>query len=77
VDSHAWLHCELTGFLTQHCPVLDQRHLLLLGWKVAGLLLSETVYFDRWQARLSMAHSLPASWERRCQRWLANSRIDL
>jgi hypothetical protein len=56
VDSHARLHCELTGFLRQHCPARDQRHLVLLAWMVAGLSLSETVCFDRWKARLPMAH---------------------
>ena len=77
MDSHARLHGELTDFLRQHCPVADQRHLVLLGWMVAGLLLSETVCFDRWKARLPMTHCLAASWQRRCQRWLANPRIDV
>ncbi len=44
---------------------------------VAALLLSETIYFDRWKARLSVIHCLAASWQRRCQCWLANSRIDV
>jgi hypothetical protein len=44
---------------------------------VAGLLLSETVCFDRWKTRLPLAHCLAASWQRRCQRWLANGRIDV
>ena len=48
--SRAQLHCELIAFLRQHCPVRDQRHLVLLAWMVAGLLLSETVCFDRWNA---------------------------
>ena len=77
MDSRARLHCELTGFLRQHCPVRDQRHLVLLAWMLAGLLLSETVCFDRWKARLPLAYCLAASWQRRCQRWLANSRIDV
>ena len=77
MDSRARLHCELTGFLRQHCPVRDQRHLVLLAWMVAGLLLSETVCFDRWKTRLPLAHCLAASWQRRCGRWLANVRIDV
>jgi hypothetical protein len=77
VASRAQLHAELIAFLRQHCPVCDERHLVLLGWMVAGLLLSETVCFDHWKARLPMAHCLAASWQRRCQRWLANSRIDV
>ncbi len=44
---------------------------------VAGLSLSETVCFDRWKTRLPMTRCLAASWQRRCQRWLANSRIDV
>ena len=74
--SRAQLHAELISFLRQHCPVCDERHLVLLAWMVAGLLLSETVCFDHWKAKLPMAHCLAASWQRRCQRWLANSRID-
>jgi hypothetical protein len=77
VASLAQLHAELIGFLRQHCPVRDQRHLVLLGWMVAGLLLSETVCFDRWKTRLPLAHCLAASWQRRCGRWLANGRIDV
>ena len=49
---------------------------MLLAWMVAGLLLSETVCFDHWKTKLPLAHCLAASWQRRCQRWLANSRID-
>ena len=76
MDFHARLHCELTGFLRQHCPARDQRHLVLLAWMVAGLLLSQTVCFDHWKTRLPLGSCLAASWQRRCQRWLANSRID-
>ena len=74
--SHARLHGELIAFLRQHCPVRDQRHLVLLGWMVAGLLLSQTVCFDHWKTRLPLGRCLAASWQRRCQRWLANGRID-
>jgi hypothetical protein len=74
--SPAQLHAELISFLRQHCPARDQRHLVLLVWMVAGLLLSETVCFDHWKTRLPLGHCLAASWQRRCQRWLANARID-
>jgi len=77
VASLAQLHAELIGFLRQHCPVRDQRHLVLLAWMVAALLLSETVCFDRWKTRLPMARCLASSWQRRCQRWLSNRRIDV
>lgn len=75
--SPARIHAELIGFLRQHCPARDQRHLVLLAWMVAGLSLSETVCFDRWKTRLPLGYCLAASWQRRCQRWLANSRIDV
>jgi hypothetical protein len=77
VASPACIQAELIGFLRQHCPVRDQRRLVLLAWMVAGLLLSETVCFDRCKARLPLAHCLASSWQRRCGRWLANSRIDV
>jgi hypothetical protein len=76
VASRAQLHAELIAFLRQHCPVRDQRHLVLLGWMVAGLLLSQTVCFDHWMTRLPLGRCLASSWQRRCQRWLSNSRID-
>ena len=44
---------------------------------VAGLLASESACFVRWKTRLPLAHCLAVSWQRRCQRWLANSRIDV
>jgi hypothetical protein len=56
------LHCELTGFLRQHCPARDQRHLVLLAWVVARLSLSESVCVDSWKARLPMTRCLAASW---------------
>jgi hypothetical protein len=43
VDSPARLHAELSGFLRQHGPVCDERHLLLPGWMLAGPLLSRSV----------------------------------
>lgn len=57
----AQLHVELTGLMRQHCPARAQRHLTQLGWMVAGLLLSETVCFDRWKSRLPLGHCLAAS----------------
>jgi len=76
VASRAQLHCELIAYLRQDCPVRDERHLVLFGWMVAGLLLSETVCIDQWRTRLQLWRCLAASWQRRCQRWFINSRID-
>lgn len=75
--SHARLHAELIGLLRQHSPFLDQRHLVLLAQMVTGLLLSQTVCFDRWKSVLPLGNCLAASWQRRCQRWLCNTRIDV
>jgi hypothetical protein len=77
VDPQTRLHRELISFLRQHIRFADHRHLVLLGWMVAGLLLSQTVCFDRWNTVLPLGHCLAASWQRRCQRWLSNSRIDV
>ncbi|MBD2551450.1 sugar nucleotide-binding protein, partial [Microcystis elabens FACHB-917] len=66
VDPQTRLHRELIGLLRQHSAFCDQRHLLLLGWMVAGLLLSQTVCFDRWNSVLPLGHCLAASWQRRC-----------
>lgn len=74
--SHARLHADLIGLLRQHGRCRDQRHLVLLAWMVAGLLLSQTVCFDRWKTALPLGHCLAASWQRRCRRWFSNARID-
>jgi hypothetical protein len=73
VVSHARLHAELIGLLRQHTPFLDQRHLVLLSLMVAGLLLSQTVCFDRWKTVLPLGDCLAASWQRR---WFSITRID-
>ena len=75
--SLARLHAELIAFLRKHCPVVDHRHLVRLAWMVAGLLLSVTICFDRLKTQLPLAHCLASSWQRRCERWLANSSIDV
>jgi hypothetical protein len=54
VVSHARLHAELIGLLRQHSRFCDQRHLVLLAQMVAGLLLSQTVCFDRWKTVLPL-----------------------
>jgi hypothetical protein len=76
VVSHARLHAELIGLLRPHSPFLDQRHLALLAWMVAGLLLSQTVCFERWKTTVTLGHCLAASWQRRGRRWFSNARID-
>ena len=76
MGSQTRLHAELIGLLRQHSQFADQRHLVLLAWMAAGLLLSQTVCFDRWKSVLPLGHCLAASWQRRTQRWLSNARID-
>jgi len=75
VETHAQLYGELIAFLRQHCPVCDYRHLVLLGWMAAGLLLSQTVCFHQWERSVLLNCSLPASRQKRCPRWLGNGRI--
>lgn len=77
MDSHARLHAELIVSHRQHCPVADQRHLVLMGWLVTGLLLSQTVYLGQWKRSIPLGRSLASSWQRRSRRWLSNSRIDV
>ena len=76
MDSHARLQGDLFALLRQHCRFCDLRHLVLLAWMVAGLLLSQSVCFDRWKHHLPLGGCLAASWQRRCQRLFANRRID-
>jgi hypothetical protein len=77
VACHTRLHRELIGFLRQHSAFCDQRHLVLLAWMVAGLLLSQTLCFDNWMSVLPLGHCRVTSWQRRCRRWLSNVRIDV
>ena len=44
MDSQTHLQADLLALLRQHCRFADLRHLVLLAWMVAGLLLSETVW---------------------------------
>lgn len=71
------LHTDLLGLLRQHSRCRDQRHLVLLAWMVLGLLLSETVCFDRWKSVLPLGYCFAGSWQRRVQRWLSNCRIEI
>jgi hypothetical protein len=66
VDPQTRLHRELISVLRQHIRFADQRHLVLLGWMVAWLLLSQTVCFVSWNTVLPLGHCLAASWQRRC-----------
>ena len=83
MESHARLHAEQIAFLRQHCPARDQRHLVLLGWMVTGLLLSQTVCLGQWKRSIPPPFFLGggrcrgSSWQRRCRRWLSNGRIDV
>ena len=78
MDPQTRLHTELLDFLRQHSRFCDLRHLVLLAHMAAGLLLSESVCFDRWKPQAPQKKpSLPASWQRRCQRWFSNERIDV
>ena len=75
--SRTRLHSERLGFLGQRCSFADQRHFVVLTSMVTRLLLSQTVCFDRWKTVLPMGHCLATSWQRRCQRWLSNGRVDV
>ena len=77
VDPEIRLLFELIGLLRRHSRCADQRHLVLLSWMVAGLLLSRTVCFDRWKTMLPLGNCLAASWQRRCRRWLTNGHINV
>ena len=59
MDSHARLHAGLIAFLRQHGPACDEHHLVLLGWMVTGLLLSQTVCFDPWKRSIPLNRCLP------------------
>ncbi len=67
MDSHARLHAELIAFIRQHCRARDQRHLVLLGWMVAGLLLSQTVCFDLTATDQEVSHGRDITWTLRAK----------
>jgi hypothetical protein len=48
VDPQTRLHRDLIGLLPQHSRFADQRHLVLLGWMVDVLLLSQSICGNRW-----------------------------
>ena len=71
------LHLDLASLLEQHGSFRDQRHLMMLARMVAGSLLSQTLCCDRWKTALPLDRSLATSWQRRCQRWFSNDRIEI
>jgi len=54
--SHSRFHSELLGFLSQRCSFANLRHLVVLSWMVAGLLLNQKVCFDCWKTVLPVGH---------------------
>lgn len=75
VASQTRIPAERLGLLRQHSRFAYQRHMVLLAQMVAGLLLSQTVCFDRWKTVLLLGLCLASSGQRRCQRWLSNEPI--
>jgi hypothetical protein len=75
--SHTQLHTEVLSLLRQHCSFRDQRHMTMLASMVAAMTLSQTVVFECWRDYLPLGKCLAASWQRRCQRWFSNVRIDV
>lgn len=72
MDAHVRLHCELTGFLRQHCPARDQRHLVLLVWSYAQRFFCEQLLRDQtpithrtWLSRESQARDVSGSQAKR------------
>ena len=49
----------------------------MLGWMMAGLLLSQTVCFGHLQQDLPLHQYLAASWQWGCRRWLSHERIEV
>ena len=63
--------------LLGHAPWRDRRHLVAVSWMVVGLLSSGWIALSEWTAFVVGRAQYAQSSERRFQRWLANSRIDV
>ncbi len=63
--------------LLRQSPWRDRRHLAAVAWMVVGLLLSGWIALSEWTAFVVVRAQCAQSSERRFQRWLANSRIDM
>jgi hypothetical protein len=75
--SHTQLQPEVLSLLRQHGSFRDGSHMTMLASMVAAMTLSQTVIFKCWRNDLPLGKYLAASWQRRCQRWFSNVRIDV
>jgi len=71
------LHNTLVMVLRQHENWLDIRHLYTLAWMMVGLIKSECVNLTAWIPYVLSRAKYAQSVQRRFQRWLYNSRIQV
>ncbi len=71
------LYNTLVGILRQHENWLDIRHLYTLAWMMVGLIKSERVSLTAWVPYVLSRAKYAQSVQRRFQRWLHNSRIQV
>ncbi len=67
---------QLLTLLKQHTQAADERHLKTLSGMVAALILSGQVNLSAWIPYLCSRARQARSYQRRCERWLSNKRID-
>jgi len=71
------LYNTLVRILSQHENWLDIRHLYTLAWMMVGLIKSERVSLTAWIPYVLSRAKYAQSVQRRFQRWLHNSRIQV
>jgi hypothetical protein len=71
------LYNTLVTVLRQHKNWLDIRHLYTLAWMMVGLIKSESVNPTAWIPYVVSRAKYAQSIQRRFQRWLYNSRIQV
>jgi hypothetical protein len=71
------LYNTLVTVLRQHKNWLDIRHLYTLAWMMVGLIKSESVNLTAWIPYVVSRAKYAQSIQRRFQRWLHNSRIQV
>ena len=71
------LYSTLVMVLRQHENWLDIRHLYTLAWMMVGLIKSERVSLTAWIPYVISRAKYAQSVQRRFQRWLHNSRIQV
>ena len=75
MSSPTQLYSQLFQLLSQYSFYKDLRHLKILAWMIQALLMSGKINLSEWEPYIQGCATQAQSTERRCQRFLSNTKI--